>query len=137
MGAITTYLANELLDHVLRNEAFTAPATMYVAFLTADPTDSGALTAELDQHANYTSGLTRPSMAFTVAAGKSTNNSAVVATSALVTTGNITVTHVGLMDGSTLGAGNMFFKGALATALTINNGDTIRIPASNLILAWS
>lgn len=37
----TTYLANALLDHVLRNTPYTSPATVYLGFFTVAPTIAG------------------------------------------------------------------------------------------------
>lgn len=39
--ALSTYLANELLDHVLRNNAYTSPGAVYVALFTTMPTVAG------------------------------------------------------------------------------------------------
>lgn len=40
--ALSNYLANELLDHVLRNSAYTPPATVYLALFTVMPDVDGA-----------------------------------------------------------------------------------------------
>lgn len=42
MGGKTDYLENKILDHVLRNTAYTSPTTVYVGLCTSTPTDSAA-----------------------------------------------------------------------------------------------
>ena len=37
MTALSDYLENKIIDYVLRAQAFTAPATVYVGLLTAAP----------------------------------------------------------------------------------------------------
>lgn len=41
MGALSDYLENKLIDHVLRARAFTAPTSLHWALFTAAPTESG------------------------------------------------------------------------------------------------
>ena len=41
MAAISTYLADKLFNHVLRNEVYTPPAKVYLALYTTDPTAAG------------------------------------------------------------------------------------------------
>ena len=45
MGKISTFLANELLDHVF-NAAYTPAAAVYLGLSTANPTDDGSGLAE-------------------------------------------------------------------------------------------
>ena len=45
-SGITTYLANELLDHVMGLGAFTVPTHLYLALSTADPGATGVGLAE-------------------------------------------------------------------------------------------
>lgn len=45
MGSLSDYSENELLDH-LCNAAYTPPATVYLGFSTADPTDDASGIAE-------------------------------------------------------------------------------------------
>lgn len=39
----SNYLENKMLDHVFGNTPYTAPATIYVALHTADPTEAGSV----------------------------------------------------------------------------------------------
>jgi hypothetical protein len=46
-----------------------------------------------------------------------------------------TITHIAILDGSTAGAGNVLFYGAVTTSKTIDTGDTFQVSAGNLTIA--
>ncbi len=137
MSAMSDYLENKLIDHVLRDTAYTKPTTVYVALFTAAPSDSGGGTEV--SGGSYARVQVGPS----VSAWKSTNGATSGASSgtggqsangSTITfaspTGNWgVVTHVGLFDAST--SGNLLFWGALTTSKTINNGDAAPTFASD------
>ena len=41
MSAFSDYVENKLIDWMLRGQAFTPPATVYVALFTSAPADAG------------------------------------------------------------------------------------------------
>ena len=47
MSDLCNYLEGKLVDHVLRNTAYTPPSTVYVALLSADPGESGSTVNEI------------------------------------------------------------------------------------------
>ncbi len=52
MAGFSDYLEDKVLDHVFGGNAYTAPATLYVALYTVAPTDTGGgteVTADLTQ----------------------------------------------------------------------------------------
>lgn len=109
------YLENKLLNHTLRNTAFTQPSALYIALFTADPTDAGTLTNEATGGS-----YARQSATF----GTATTGSA--ATTNAQTYANMpagTFTHFALMDALT--AGNMLYSAALTTPRTTVLGDTL------------
>jgi hypothetical protein len=133
MSQASDYLEDKLLDHVLRNTAFTSPTTVYVGLFTegdsagqnTDLLEEGTLTNEVSGN-----GYTRKAATFSAASGGS-----------ITTSGNITfdpasggnwgtITHIAILDASTLG--NVLFYGALTTSKTIEDGDTFQITAGNL-----
>lgn len=135
MSQASDYLEDKLLDHVLRNTAYTSPTTVYVGLFTSDPsvgnTDEELEAGTID---NEVSGFdyTRKAATFSAASGGS-----------ITTSGNITfdpanggdwgtITHVAIMDASTAGTGNVLFYGQLATEKLIQDGDTFQITAGNL-----
>jgi hypothetical protein len=134
MSAASNYLENKVLDHVLRNSAYTQPAALYVALFNNTSTnaatnlEAGTLTDEVT-----TSGSAYSRKAITFAAassGTATSNSTVTFDAATGSWG--TVTHVAIMDGATAGAGNVLFYGALTVSKTVATGDTFQISSGNM-----
>jgi len=41
MSALSDYLENKLIDHILRGQTLTAPANVWIALFTAAPNDAG------------------------------------------------------------------------------------------------
>ena len=120
--AFSNYLANEILDHVFSGNAFTAPATYYVALYTVAPTASGGGTEVTG------GGYVRQTATFTTTAQQSTNTSAVEFPTASVSYG--TVVAAAVLDAST--SGNLLAFANLTASKTIGIGDVLRIPASDL-----
>lgn len=130
MGAKSDYLENKLIDFLLRGQAFTAPATVYVGLLTATPSDAGggtevtggsyarvAVTSSLANWAGTQSaGSTTAS---TGTGGTTSNNGAITFPAPTANWG--TVVAFGLYDAAS--AGNLLYWSALTTNKTINNGD--------------
>lgn len=133
MSQASDYLEDALLDHVLRNTAYTSPTAVYVGLFTegdsagqnTDLLEEGTLTNEISGN-----GYTRKAATFSAASGGS-----------ITTSGNITfdpasggdwgtITHIAILDALT--AGNVLFYGALTTSKTIEDGDTFQITAGNL-----
>lgn len=133
MSQASDYLEDALLDHVLRNTAFTSPTAVYVGLFTegdsagqnTDLLEEGTLTNEISGN-----GYTRKAATFSAASGGS-----------ITTSGNITfdpasggnwgtITHIAILDAAS--AGNVLFYGALTTSKTIEDGDTFQITAGNL-----
>ena len=123
--SFSDYLEGKLLDHTFRNTAYTGPSTVYVGLFTGDPTDTGSLSSEISNHANYSSGYSRQSVAFD-RTGNTLTNSAQIDYGPIVTTGNIAVTYAAVIDGGTLGAGNILASEALAESKTLSNGGYLR-----------
>lgn len=130
MTAMSDYLENKVIDHILRGQAFTAPATIYVALLTAAPSDAGGgteVTGGSYARVAVTSGLTQwagtQSAGSTTASsgtGGTTSNNAAVTFPAPTANWGV-VTHFAIYDAAT--AGNLLIQSALTTSKTINSGD--------------
>lgn len=130
MSAMSDYLENKLTDLVLRGQAFTPPATLYVALFTAAPSDSGGgteVTGGSYARASLTASLANWSgtqgagttVASSGTGGASSNNAAITFPAPTANWGS--VTHIGIFDAAS--GGNLLFHGALGTAKTVNNGD--------------
>lgn len=136
----TDYLADAILEHVLRTDAFAKPTTIYFALFTADPTRAGLLTNELPIGVG---GYARASVAvadaqwsapFTSGSARAVlNDNTIAFGSASADLGD--VTHIAIMDA--VSAGNMLWYGALDVPRTILNGDPIQIPAGSVQIAES
>lgn len=123
MAAISTYLANKLLDHTLRNVAYTPPSTVYLALYKSNP-GAGDTGTEVSG-----GGYARRAVTFNPASGGQIVNSAdVVFPAATASWG--TITHIGVRDAAT--GGNLLYYAALSTAKTIAAGDQIKFPAGQI-----
>ncbi len=129
MSAMSDYFENQVIDHMLRNQSFTPPTTVYLALFTA------ATGLETNSPSAEVSGgsYAREAIALNAASGgASSNDGTVTFTQA---TGNWgTLTHVALMDAET--EGNVLLWGALSASKTINSGDRFEISDEELDLSF-
>jgi len=123
MSAMSDYLENEILDHILGTGAYTSPGTVYIGLSTGSFGDDNSGT-ELSG-----SGYARQSAAFDAASGGTTDNSAAIEFPAATGSWG-TVSHFGIFDASS--SGNLLIHGAFTSAKTITTGDILRIAAGDL-----
>jgi hypothetical protein len=140
MAAFSDFAENKLIDWLLRGQAIgitgasaaagTGPTSVFVALLTAAPSDAGGGTEVTGgSYARVSVSSSLANWAGTQSAGSTTassgtggttsNNNAI--TFAAPTANWGVVTHVGIYDAST--AGNLLMWSALTVSKTINNGD--------------
>ena len=123
MAEFSNYLENKIIDHMLRNQAFTPPSTLYLALYTDDPTDA-------DTGTEVSGGsYARQSFTLTAASGGASSNSADI-TFPQATADWGTITHVGIRDAAT--GGNLLMHSALDASKTVNNGDIFKINSGDL-----
>lgn len=122
MAGFSNFLETEILDHVFGGNAYTAPATLYLALYTATPSDTGGGTEV--SGGSYA----RQTVAFTVTGDTASNTSAVEFPTATANWG--TITQVGVFDAST--AGNLLAYADLSASKIIESGDVLRVPAGDL-----
>ena len=121
----TNYLETALIDHVLRNSAFTSPTTIYVALFTVAPDETGGGT-------EVTGGsYARQTSTFTAPAPDSTSNTADV-TFPVATANWGTIVAFALMDASS--GGNMLYFSTLTAPRDIFTSDQLRFPSGQLIV---
>ena len=123
MSAMSDYLENKVLDHILGTTAYTMPTTVYVGLSTGSFADDNSGT-ELSG-----SGYTRQSAAFDAAVNGTADNTATIEFSAATASWG-DVSHFGIFDAST--GGNLLIHGAFTTTKTIATGDILRISAGDL-----
>jgi hypothetical protein len=128
MGSISDYTEGQWVNH-LCGTAFTAPATVYIALCTADPTDAGT-GASMSECANANN-YARITCAFGAASARAIANSGTL-TFAQASGSWGTVTHWALVDSTTYGAGNMLAHGSLGTSKSIVNGNTPSFEAGQI-----
>lgn len=125
MTAFSNYLENELIDHTLRNLAYTPPTNIYVGLFTASPTDANTGTE--------VSGGSYARELITFAApvaGATSNDALVTFTTATASWG--VVTHFGLYD--SVSGGNLLYWGPLTVSKTVDSGDIFTWPIGNLAI---
>jgi hypothetical protein len=128
MSAASDYLENALLDHVLKNTAYSQPATLYLGLFTA----STGLEANSPSAEVSGGSYARKTAAFAAAAGGSAATSGTI-TFDTATDNWGTITHVAVMDAIT--SGNVLFWGAVTTSKVIENGDTFQVSSGNLTIS--
>jgi hypothetical protein len=137
MSASSNYLEVKLLDHVLKNTAYSQPSGLYVALFNntsgnaAANLEAGTLTDETSTSGTAYSRQTVTFAAASSPAGTASTNATVTFSAATASWG--TITHVAVMDAST--AGNVLFWGAVTTSKTIDTGDTFQITSGNLTIS--
>lgn len=120
LAEFSTYLENELYDHLFRNAAYTSPTTVYAAlFGTTASTanlEAGTLTGEISGN-----GYTRIAITFGAPTNGLGSNSAAVTFPVNVTTNWGTIRYMAIMDAST--AGNVLMYTQLDSDVVINVGN--------------
>ena len=125
--AKTTFLANALLNHVLRNVAYTSPTAVYAGLHTAQANPEAGTVTEVvgGSYARQAVPFAAPS------AGLSANGSDVAYPIASANWG--TVMGTGIYDAVT--AGNLLYYGVLTVAKTVNTNDQFKFLAGALSAA--
>lgn len=123
MTAMSDYLENALVNAVLRNTAYTSPATVYAALFTTATDDAAGGTEVVG------GSYARTAVTFGAPSNGVTSNSGTV-TFPTATASWGTVTHFAIMDAAS--GGNRLFHGPLQVTKTVDSGDVFTFPASNL-----
>lgn len=123
MSAMSDYLENEILDHILSVGSYTMPTAVYVGLSTGSFNDDNSGT-ELTGN-NYS----RVAATFSAASSGTTSNSAAIEFAAATGSWG-SISHFGIFDAAS--AGNLLIHGAFTTAKTIASGDILKIPTGDL-----
>lgn len=118
MSSMSDYLEDALINLTLRAQAFTAPATLYLALFTADPSEAAGNANEVDAawYARKATG------SWSAPSGGVSSNDAAITFNA-VTGSAVTVTHVGIYDALT--SGNRLYQAPLLQSKTLDVGDVM------------
>jgi hypothetical protein len=122
MASFSNYLETALLNHILRNTAYTSPTSVHVALYTGtyDGTDGqlGNLT-----EVGVGVGYSRQAVTFNAPLNGVVTNSADITFGPATGSNWGTITAIGIFDEST--GGNLLFHGNLANPKAIDVGDSL------------
>ena len=121
--ALTHYLANRLLDHVLRNTAYTSPATVYVALFTVVPGVDGTGGTEVTGGSYARQALSSSA----AAAGMATSSAALTFPSMPAAT----VRGAGLFDATP--AGNLLTVTTFQTPVSVAAASDFVVPVADVV----
>lgn len=128
-GNKSDFLANEILDHVFRNGAYSNSTGVYLSLHTSSPVSTSNEVTDSYAYA-------RQAVGFGNAAARSTDNDSAV--SFPEATGNWdTISHVAIYDTDTYRAGNQLWWGPLSDSKQIENGDVFRVPDGDLDVSYA
>lgn len=131
-NAKSNYTAGKLLDHLFGISSWTVPATVYIALMTANPTDAGGGTEVSTSGTAYA----RQSVALDPAQWTRTNNEVTndndIAFAEATDDYGIVTGHAAY-DASS--AGNLLWWAALSPSQTINSGSQFAFDAGSLTYA--
>lgn len=127
-GSKSNFLENEILDHVLGNAAYAAPATVYVALFSVAPTDAGGGT-ELSGNGYARVAVTNNATNWPAASGGAKSNGTAIAFPQATAAWTQAVAF-GIFDASS--AGNLLYWGDLTTPRTVALGSTASFAVGDL-----
>lgn len=152
MASLSNYLRNKIVDWFHRAQAFTPPATVYIALYTSAPSAATAGTEVSTSGTGYArvgiassllnwagTDAALSTAVSTGTTGTTSNNSSVSYGTA--TTGWGTISHWEAYDAAT--GGNRLFYGTIvdgtgaASPRSVAAGDPVSFPASALAVNWS
>ena len=135
MSAMSTYLENALVNHVLRNTAYTTPGTsVYVGLIKyyeTDKMEAGTLTSKEDFGGSYArvqvTGWDAPSD------GATQNTGAITFPTATGDWGMVS----GVIVSDHASAGNILLHGSLTPPRDVKNGDVFKFNAGDLDITFA
>lgn len=127
MGALSNYAENKILDHILKNTAYSRPAHLYLALCKTSPGETGTgSTLDEPSGGSYARILCDDWDAATSRAAA--NSTALAFAQATAAWG--TITHFGICDH--LSAGNLIAYGTISPVKVIDNGDNTSVAKGDL-----
>ena len=118
----SNYLESKIVQHVINAAAYTAPATLYLALYTSDPTEADTGTEATGGSPAYA----RKSISFGTEANGTVANSNTIT----FNTPTATITHWGIRDASS--GGNLLYYGAFDIPISTTSGGTLVVAIGDL-----
>ena len=135
MAALSSYFANKIIDHMLRNQAFTPPTAVYVALFTSS---TGLSTNNPTGEVSGNGYARRQIILDAASSGASQNNADITFPEATGSWG--TITHVAIVDhpsNTTWGTNvNVLAYAAVSPNQAIASGNIFMLPAGNVDLSF-
>ena len=131
---LSNYAENKLLDHVLKNSAYTRPAALFIALATATivDTDRGATISEMSGGS-----YARVSCdSWTAASGRATNNSAKLSFPTPSADWGLGL-NFAILDTSVLSTGNIIAYGEIGPPNLIDDTDSVDIEVGQLDVSFN
>ena len=127
MAGMSNSLANNMINWSLRAQSPTQPRTLYYALFTSDPGDNWSSGTEIDRTV-ATWYQRQPTGAWAAPTNGVTYNTTSV-TFPAVTGSSITITHIGIVEGSsaTDGTATLLYSQALSSSKTMTVNDQYAI----------
>ena len=139
MSAMSTYLENALVNHVLRNTAYTTPGTtVYVGLIKyydAAVVEAGTLTQEISTSGSTAYNRIQVTGWDAASNGATQNTGAITFPTATADWGG--VSGVIITDNATPGAGTVLLHGSLTTAREVKDGDVFKFNAGDLDVTFA
>jgi len=120
------YLEGKVLDHVLRNAAYTQPTGLWLALHTADPTEAGNIAEVVGGSYGRQAINFNPQVNGTAASSNGQN---------FTNMPNVTITHFTIKDAQTTGTGNSLFWGVLSIVRNLSAGDPLSFAAGQILIS--
>ena len=128
----TRYGRRAVLDHMLGRSEHPFPTGRWLALFNGDPTEIGLLDDELTEDGYARVEITDLLGDAILASGQISNAADIAFEEAGEDWSEIT--HAGIMDSATIGAGNMIYFGPAATSRTVDAGDSFIIRTGQLTI---
>lgn len=135
MAAFSDHLEEGILNHTLRGQSLSTPATIYLALYTTDPTDAvtgneladtAYVRQDMAKGGAISSGWTPPA---TSGEGFAASNAKVIQFPPIAD-GSVTITHYALFDAQT--GGNLLYHGEFTVAKTLEINDVLSVDIGGL-----
>lgn len=135
MSGLSSYLANELLDHVFGATArnYTSPSSIWVGLSSTDPTSAGSGITEIWSTGNGYGRVISTNSDWSIAAAGTLQNSTDTNFSSANSNWGI-MSYFFMSDASS--GGNMLGFGTLTTSKDITQGDTAKFTAGQLTISF-
>lgn len=134
MGKLSDYAENKVLDHVLKNTAYSRPANLYLGLCTVLVTDADTGGSVTEVSGGSYTRIAADS--WDVASGRATTNSTVMSFPTSSADWGVTRGWM-IADVSTLSTGNIIAYGDFSPAKMIVSGDSVDIDKGQLAISFN